>query len=242
MGTYKIFPLWLCRVYADIGSFVYTNFSCDKSWYPVFSFLVQGEGRSILVDSGCSGKEMTEASTAKMPYEDVQSLEEALGKWGVSLEDVNDVIQTHLHSDHWLNARRLPHATFWVQEEELAFAMNPHPFFKRRFKPERYKGFTFKTVKGDTTFADGIDILFTPGHTAGTQSVKIHTDKGEVIIAGFCSVPENFYPTDKTMEAVPPGIHLDLLQSYDSAVRIRRSGAIILPLHDPNLVEKKSIP
>jgi N-acyl homoserine lactone hydrolase len=242
MKTYKIFPLLTSRLYADIGTFNYANFSGEKRWYPIFSFLIQGDGRNVLIDSGCVAEEMAAVSALKAGYEDVKPLEKALKERGLAVEDITEVIQTHLHSDHWLNAKRLPRATFWVQEEELVFAMNPHPFFSRSFNRKRYEGMKFKRIKGDTQFAEGIDILYTPGHTAGTQSVQIETDQGKVIIAGFCSIPENFYPPDKALEVIPPGYHLDLLQGYASVLRIKKSGAIIIPLHDPNLEEKKTIP
>ena len=241
MKTYKIFPLLIARLYADIGTFNYANFSGEKKWYPIFAFLVRGDGRNILIDSGCVAEEMAAVSALKAGYEDVKPLERALKERGLAVEDIMEVIQTHLHSDHWLNAKRLPRATFWVQEEELVFAMNPHPFFSRSFNRKRYEGVKFKTIKGDTRFAEGIDLLYTPGHTAGTQSVQIETDQGKVIIAGFCSIPENFNPPDKTLEVIPPGYHLDLLLSYDSVLRIKKMRAIIVPLHDPNLEEKKTI-
>lgn len=242
MKNYKIFPLWIARIYADIGTFNYANFSGDKRWYPIFSFLIQGDGRNVLVDSGCVAEEMAALSALKAGFEDVKPLEKALKERGLSVEDITEVIQTHLHSDHCLNAKRLPRATFWVQEEELAFAMNPHPFFSRSFNRKRYEGMKFKIIRGDTRFAEGIDILYTPGHTAGTQSVQIQTDQGKVIIAGFCSISENFNPPDNALEVIPPGYHLDLLQSYESVLRIKKMRAVIIPLHDPNLEQKKSIP
>jgi hypothetical protein len=72
--------------------------------------------------------------------------------------------------------------------------------------------------------------------------VQIQTDQGKVVIAGFCSIPENFNPPDKALEIIPPGYHLDLLQSYESVLRVKKLGAIIIPLHDPNLEGKKTIP
>jgi len=242
MATYKIFPLLVSRLYADIGTFNYANFSGEKRWFPIYAFLIQGDGRNVLVDSGCTAAEVTAVAALKGDFEDVQPIEEALKERGLAVHDITDVIQTHLHSDHWLNAKRLPRATFWVQEEELAFAMNPHPFFTRSFNPKRYEGMRFKTVKGDTRFADGIDLLYTPGHTAGTQSVQVETDQRKVIIAGFCSIPENFNPPDKALEVIPPGYHLDLLRSYESVLRLKKSDALLVPLHDPNLEQRKSIP
>jgi N-acyl homoserine lactone hydrolase len=241
MKKYKVAPLLIGRLYADIGTFNYANFSGDKKWYPIFSFLIQGDGRNILVDTGCVAEEMAAVSALKAGYEDVQPLEGALREKGLAISDIKEVILTHLHSDHALNAKRLPGATFWIQEEELAFAKNPHPFFNRSFNMKRYEGVTFKTVKGDTRFAEGIDLLFTPGHSAGTQSVEIETQDGKAVIAGFCSIPENFNPPDKALEVIPPGYHLDLLRGYESVIRIKKMGIKIIPLHDPNLEGKASI-
>jgi N-acyl homoserine lactone hydrolase len=241
MKKYKVYPLLISRIFADIGTFNYANYSGQKRWYPIFAFLIQGDGRNILVDSGCVAEEMAAISALTAGYEDVQPLEEALKKRGVAMEDIKEVIHTHLHSDHYLNSKKLPQATFWVQEEELAFALNPHPFFFRSFNRTRYEGMKFKTIKGDSPFAEGIDILFTPGHTAGTQSVQIETEQGKVVIAGFCSIPENFTPPDKGLDVIPPGFHLDLLQSYESVLRIKNTKAIIIPLHDPSLAENETV-
>jgi len=242
MASYTIFPLVLTRLYAAIGTIHYPNFSGEKSWQPVLAFLIQGEKRSVLVDTGCTGAEMAAASPFVDRYEEVQSLEGALKEKGLSVDDITDVIQTHLHADHLLNARRLPRATFWVQEEELAFAMNPHPFFARSFNKKRYEGMKFKTIRGDVTFADGIDILLTPGHSAGTQSVCIETSRGKAVIPGFCSDLQNFNPPDKALEVYPPGYHLDLLQSYASVLKIKKMGAILLPPHEAALEQMKSLP
>jgi len=242
MANCTIYPLLLSRLYSAIGTIHYPDFSGKKSWQPSLVFLIEGKDKHTLVDAGCAGSEMAAVSPFVDQYEDVQSLEEALKGKGLRPEDITDVIMTHLHADHLLNARRLPRATFWVQEDELAFAMNPHPFFARSFNRKRFEGLKFKTVRGDVTFADGIDLLLTPGHTAGTQSVCIETSKGKALIPGFCSDYQNFDPPDKAIEVYPPGYHLDLLQGYASALKIKKMGAILLPPHEPALEQIKSIP
>jgi N-acyl homoserine lactone hydrolase len=242
MTSYKIFPLLLSRLYAAIGTIHYPDFSGEKSWQPVIAFLIEGNERCALVDNGCAGSEMATVSPFVDRYEDVQSLEEALKGRGLRLEDITDVIQTHLHADHWLNARKLSRATFWVQQRELEFAMNPHPFFARSFNRKRFEGVKFKTVQGDVTFVDGIELLLTPGHSAGTQSVSIQTEKGKAVIPGFCSDLGNFNPPDKSIEVIPPGFHLDLLESYASALRIKKIGGILLPPHEASLEQMKSFP
>jgi N-acyl homoserine lactone hydrolase len=242
MASYKIFPLLLSRLYSAIGTIHYPDFSGQKSWQPSLAFLIEGNKSCTLVDTGCAGSEMATVSPFVDRYEDVQSLEEALKGRGLKSEDITDVIQTHLHADHLLNARRLARATFWVQQRELEFAMNPHPFFARSFNRKRFEGLKFKTVQGDFMFADGIELLLTPGHSAGTQTVCIQTEKGKVVIPGFCSDLANFYPPDKSMEVIPPGYHLDLLESYASALRIKKIGGILLPPHEASIEQMKSIP
>lgn len=88
MTRYKIFPLLVARLYADIGTFTYANFSGQKRAYLIFSFLIQGDGRNILLDSSCRAEEMANVAALKGDLEDVQSLEWALKQRGVEIEDI----------------------------------------------------------------------------------------------------------------------------------------------------------
>jgi len=230
--NYKIYPLYICKLFADIGTFSYLNFSGEKRWFPVYIWLIEGGGQKILVDVACDAEEMRKASVLGAPYENITTIEEALAKFELSPENVETVIITHLHGDHALNLRKFVNAKIYVQEDELNFARNPHPLFANIFPKGRFDGIRFMTVKGDYRLRDGVDILFTPGHSAGTQSVAVSTAKGRAIICGACSLPESFAPVDKTQQVVAPGIHLDPVKGYDSLVRIKKEADIILPLHD----------
>jgi hypothetical protein len=95
MKRYKIFPLLVARLYADIGTFNYANFSGKKRLHPVFSFLIQGDGRNILVDSGCMAEEMATVAALKGDFEDVRPLEWALKQRALGVENITDVIPTH---------------------------------------------------------------------------------------------------------------------------------------------------
>ena len=48
--------------------------------------------------------------------------------------------------------------------------------------------------------------------------------------------------TDRTPEVILPGIHTDLLQAYESAVRVKKMADIIIPIHDPVMTKKARIP
>ena len=230
--NYKIHPLYIAKLYADVATFCYMNFSGRKDWFPIYAWLIEGGGKTILVDVACDAEEMKRASVLKAPYENITTLEEALGRFGLTPATVETVILTHLHGDHALNIRKFTHAAIYVQEAELAFAKHPHPLFAGTFPAGRFDGIDFKTVKGDYHLDDGIELLLTPGHTAGTQSVAVTTAKGKVIICGACSLPESFTCTSGLAEVTAPGIHIDPLQGYESLLRVKRDADIIIPLHD----------
>src|SRR3989304_3576978 len=190
--SYKIYPLYIAKLFTDVGAFCYLNFSGIKKWFPIYIWLIEGGGKRIIVDTACDAEEVMKTSVLKAPYENITTLEEALGRFGLAPETVDTVILTHLHADHALNVKRFTNAAIYVQREELDFALKPHPLFAGTFPAGRFNDIPFETISGDYRLAEGIEILLTPGHTAGTQSVAVQTEKGKAIICGACSLPENF--------------------------------------------------
>ena len=108
------------------------------------------------------------------------------------------------------------------------------------------KSLNLEVVDGDKEIIEGVKVLLTPGHTPGAQSVAINTPKGLAIIAGFCTIQENFYPppevTAKGRQVITPGIHLDVPQAYDSALRIKQMADFVVSLHDIEFMEKDRVP
>jgi hypothetical protein len=69
--------------------------------------------------------------------------------------------------------------------------------------------------------------------------VVVPTSEGRAIITGLCCNAENF-PASGGI--IPPGVHLDVIQAYESMVRVREEADILIPLHDLELGRKKVIP
>lgn len=195
-------------------------------------FYIEGARQKILVDAGGSAETL---SSRGLPVEHIAYPEEALKKLGVAPGDVDLVICTHLHIDHNTLGASYKRARFIVQKKELEAALNPHPIEAPIFAPrDSFADLDFEVINGDTQVIDGINILFTPGHTSGGQSVKIDTEKGKVIISGLCTTRYNFSPQELdpgAMPVIPPSIHLDVREAYDSLLRIKREADIIIPLH-----------
>jgi len=186
-----------------------------------------------------------------MPFEPIQSFEEALAKVDCKLDDIDIIIQTHLHMDHIYNSSKCRNAVIYVQEEELSFALNPHPIFEIVYPKEIIKNLNFKIIKGDKTILPGIAVMPVPGHTPGGQAVVVDTIKGKAVISGFCSIMENFNPPEDvktkisplaSYPVIAPGIHTDLFQAYESGLKVKQVADIIIPLHDPEMALLEQIP
>jgi len=183
-------------------------------------------------------------TTRGITEEKIQSLEDGLGKIGLEPEDIEIVILTHVHWDHVGLASKLSKAKFIIQKAELEFARNPHETQKHFYDKGLMEGLNLEVIEGDRKIIDGVEVLFTPGHSPGGQSVVVDTPKGTAIITGFCAILDNFDPPEevKGPPVIPPGIHIDITQVYDSVLKVKQMADFILPLHDNRFISIDKIP
>jgi len=206
-------------------------------WY------IEGPKEKILVDAGVSTEYMSRIRG--MPARDIQSLESGLNKVGLTPDDIDLVIITHLHHDHVAQGHQFAKARFLIQKDELELAQNPHPTVAAQYPREFFDGLNFEVIKGDTKICEEVSVLSTPGHTLGGQSVSVKTAQGIAIISGICTIRENFEPPEpfsKTMPVFPYGVFVNLFDMYDSLLRIKKAADIIIPVHEPEYVQISHIP
>lgn len=206
-------------------------------WY------IEGPKDRILVDAGVSCDYLSKRRGISAVER--QSLESGLQKIGLTPNDIDLVIITHLHSDHVAQAHKFSKARFLIQKNELEFACNPHPTAAGQYPREFFEGLDFEVVSGDAKICDEVSVLSTPGHTPGGQSVSVKTAQGIAIISGLCTCRENFEPPqpfNKTMPVYPSGILINLFDMYDSLLRIKKAADIIVPIHEPEYVRRSHIP
>lgn len=240
--NYRIHPMPVVKIYSDKGLFTCLSGYGEKIWSPVYSFYIEGARENILVDTGISAEEMRKYAKYVTRVEDITPFEESLSKFGLGPEDIDIVIQTHLHSDHCLNTRKCKNATVIVQAKELKFAYNPHPLFAGAFQRQWYEGIKFRTVSGDREIIPGIRVVYLPGHTIGSQGVSVETRNGTYVIAGFCSLDENFGDKDDPASPVIlPGICIDPLKAYDSIIKVKKIADHIIPIHSDRFLQLDTI-
>ena len=243
MANLKIHPLPMAKGKVVRQILTYMVHVADMVDHYIYTWYIEGTGKHILVDTGASGEVMRQRGH---PEEDVLSPVEALKKVGTSPEEIDIVIQTHLHPEHIGYGYLYKNAKFIIQKAELDFARNPHPLFNRTFRglDEVSKGVNFEIVEGDTQIAEGLRVLLTPGHTPGGQSVMVDTEKGKAIISGMCSIRENFDPPKEFKQYQPvivPGVHTDLFDVFNSMMRIKKEADIVIPLHATEFAEVDTI-
>jgi glyoxylase-like metal-dependent hydrolase (beta-lactamase superfamily II) len=179
-------PLWERRIAADERNRIPLALRC---------LLVETPDALVLIDNGAGNKETDRFSdiygidnAAQSPAHATR-LEEALAEAGFTVDDVDVVIDTHLHFDHaGGNTRRtpdgrlelsFPRARYVVQRGEFEWAHTRNEriqasYLAHNFDPVMDAG-RLELLDGDVEVVPGISVLRTPGHTPHHQSVLLRS-------------------------------------------------------------------
>lgn len=253
MAEYEIYPLPMVRMAVSAGWMTYFMNYEKMTDVIIYSWYIKGAKKNIIVDTGCP----IEIVRKHRPVcEEIMTFEDALGKVNLTPEKVDVVIQTQLHYDHVGNTHKCKNAKVIVQRKELEFGLAPHPLMAGLYDRELFSRLKFHVVDGDAEVDEGIHLLFVPGHSPGVQAVAVNTAKGTAIITGFCCTMDNFIMPKEVSGYVwesldqleilwpvrAPGIHVDALQAFDSALRVKGLADIVLPMHEPMFEKVEKIP
>ena len=162
---------------------------------PVWSALLRTPEGNILFDTGLHPVHITnphatfgkpppdrEAVAMRVAMQTEDAIVFRLAALSVKPDDVAIVVNSHLHFDHAGNNGAFPHATFVVQAEHLAFAKGKPNF------PGVYWDIAelrYLPVSGRTRVASGVEVVPTPGHAPGHQSLVVDlADTGRVVLTG----------------------------------------------------------
>jgi N-acyl homoserine lactone hydrolase len=237
MQEYTIHPLVVGLNETDQGVMTYLRDYGKRIFLPIYVFYLQGGEKNILVDTGLEQFMIPEGAEEECGFK-ILEFEDALASVNLEPENIDMIIHTHLHNDHCENDYKCVNAEVYVQKTEFEFMQNPHPV-DHRYYSDVLDDVNVVLVDGDTQIEDGIDVIFSPGHSVGGQSVAVNTSQGKAVITGFCCNDKNF---PSAGPAIAPGVHIDLTEAYDSIQKIKKTADILLPLHDISVGQKKSIP
>jgi glyoxylase-like metal-dependent hydrolase (beta-lactamase superfamily II) len=176
-------PLWNRRIPADDRNRIPLALRC---------LLVETPDALVLIDNGVGNKEderfrdIYGVENAGAPTR----LEDGLRAAGFEPDDVDIMIDTHLHFDHaGGNTFRdedgqiqlsFPRARYLVQKGEWDFAHLRNERIQASYLPHNFDPVSaarkFEFLDGDEHVLPGISVLRTPGHTPHHQSVLIHSE------------------------------------------------------------------
>lgn len=210
-------------------------------------FLIRGEGTLALVDTGPGDPAVWSQhhhAFCRTPDEEPVA---ALGKLGIAPDDIDIVINTHLHWDHCNGNHLFPRAVIHVQAREIIDAMNPVPAHRAFYTPMTadppWARVIQRTlpVNGDAEITPGVRVIAFPSHTEGFQGVLVETRRGPILIAGDMLPYFDNWTGRWGFEHIPSGIFAASLRDYYGCFdRIGQlAPAVILPGIDPRVAEKE---
>jgi len=188
--------MWSRKVVADERNFIAAGLN---------SLLVHTGEHTVLVETGI-GNKLSERMV-KIHGQPAKLLDN-LASAGVSPDDIDIVVNTHLHFDHcgWNTVRKndravatFPRAKYYVQEGEWQHAQEQHvrdavSYISDNYNPLIESG-QMELLRGDREIVPGISVQVFPGHTAHMQAVVV-TSSGKTA----CYISD----------LIPTSAHLDL--------------------------------
>lgn len=236
----QIYPLNTGFISLDMGAYITGGRGYgQKVEVPTNAFLVIDGDSRILVDTGMADTERANWHHAGSHQPDGFRIDQRLAALGVSTQDVEAVIFTHLHWDHCFNMKLFRKARFFVSRKELEFAIDPHILYLKSYESPKlgisppFAGVDFQAVDGEYRYSSNIVMFPTPGHCPGHQSVEITTEAGVYVIAGDAMfADQNLQPDkDRGLPFTPMGRYVNVFEMYASMEEIVRRGNVVLTGH-----------
>jgi glyoxylase-like metal-dependent hydrolase (beta-lactamase superfamily II) len=168
--------MWSRKAVADERNYVQAGLN---------SLLIRTGKQNVLVETGM-GNKLSERMIKF--YGQPAQLLANLAAGGVAPEDIDIVINTHLHFDHcgWNTVRRdgkivptFPRAKYYAPEGEWQYARRPSERDAISYIPDNYDPLVqsgqMTLLKGGEEIVPGISVKTFPGHTAHMQAVIVES-------------------------------------------------------------------
>lgn len=241
---YELFALKIGDRETESPSVFYQTDYGKKTLISYYIFCVKNKDRTILLDTGISSAEL-----AKRGVKGAPTREEMLGRINVHPDDVEAIILTHLHNDHFTAPEIYANCTFYVQRKEFEYWSEDVQRFHAVFAPSflggqpgveiaalqelNFQG-RVRFLDGDCEVYPGIRTIWCGAHTPGSQFVVVRTARGKVLCCA------DFLDTYRNLEeSIPVGVLTNLVEWMTNVQKIenlRLPKTSIIPGHDPLLM------
>ncbi|EMO25209.1 metallo-beta-lactamase domain protein [Leptospira interrogans serovar Bataviae str. HAI135] len=199
-------------------------------------YLIRIPGKNILIDSGF----LNESYRKKFGFISFENPDRLLKKCEIDPKEITDLVLTHFHFDHAGGIFLFPSATLHIQNHDLdllkkqSYFSNQSVYLNSLMKANRIHSFD-----GTYSLLPGLQILFTGGHTPGSQALEwIVTSEKQFLFTGdeCYFIEECKNGIGLTKEAA---FSLKRNRDFIEYIRILDGkGTKILTLHDPSILQE----
>jgi glyoxylase-like metal-dependent hydrolase (beta-lactamase superfamily II) len=211
---------------------------------PVPAYLIEHPKGRVIFDSGLHVDTQTDADRRLgrlAPFHTVgfrpgEEIAARLQLLDVGPDQVDFIINSHLHFDHSGGNEQLPNATLLIQRREWEAAHDADLIERVYYDPHDYDhGHRLQMIDGEhDVFGDGSVVCIpTHGHTPGHQSLRVRLGGAEVVMTGDACYLR------RTLENLHlPTTMYDREQMLESLRRLRAmrdAGAMVITGHDPEM-------
>jgi glyoxylase-like metal-dependent hydrolase (beta-lactamase superfamily II) len=230
-------PMWEKKMPADDRNRIQMEMNC---------LLIRAGGKQLLVETG-AGDKWDAKRRDIYAIGNGPRLPEQLAARGVGLDQIDFVVNTHLHFDHcgWntrvVNGRAeptFPNATYVVQRGELEHAKHPSERDHASYIPENFLPIEaadrWWLLDGDQEIVPGVELIRVPGHNADMQCVQL-SGGGKSAFFFVDLVPTTAHLGFAWIMAYDLYPLITLENKRKWIPEIARTGTIALFAHDPKV-------
>jgi len=209
----------------DKSFLVYAKYQGEIYEAALKPLLIITNRERILIDTGIGELPEKYKKFHTMKRKPDEGLRAQLQRYGLKPENIDVIINTHLHFDHCGNNKYFTNAKFYVQADELRYAYVPDRFQKASYIRASFDvDVDYMPIQGSRKITENVSILPTPGHSIGHQSVVIRKDGKNYVYCGDAAplrenlerrnIPGVLYRSDQALQSI------DKLRNIKDAVYI----------------------
>jgi glyoxylase-like metal-dependent hydrolase (beta-lactamase superfamily II) len=204
-------------------------------------------GRVVVCETGI-GTKLDEKRARQVALREPEGLLDSLRKVGITPDEVDAVITTHLHWDHAGGLTRrderggleltFKKARHFIQRSEWDFALHPDQrsqsaYYQEDFTPLADGNRVVELLDGDTEVLPGVHVRHVGGHTPGSQVIVFRSGELACAVTGdlVCQTPHLRVPWTMAADLDPLRVLEQKARLFEEAERHRW---LLVLSHEPD--------